>query len=310
MEFYKLIGEKQSIFGDSIFELIDIDNSGTLDFSEFVTAVGTFCMFGKIDILKFCFFIFDKDKNGYIEEDELSCLIDVLQGADGGYSNTKQALLGAFDGDGDGKMSFPEFCELHAKYPQMLHPAFRIQDSIANNTMGRDWWSKKKDYFHKGREKEKSDKAKEKQAFLDAQVSRQKRQIKRKMGTVNYYLNCAARRRYIAQIVVVDPEEEEAKKQAAMLEAQKKQATEQARAFKAKQAKESGDWTVKGKKQKSTIKNSSTSTKEGRAERRERRRQKMGGGGGGGRSGDSSSRRSKGPKSPGERPSKRRKAGR
>ena len=63
-EFYKLIGEKQSIFGDSIFELIDIDNSGTLDFSEFVTAVGTFCMFGKIDVLKFCFYIFDKDKNG------------------------------------------------------------------------------------------------------------------------------------------------------------------------------------------------------------------------------------------------------
>ena len=27
-EFYKLIGEKQSIFGDSIFELIDVDNSG------------------------------------------------------------------------------------------------------------------------------------------------------------------------------------------------------------------------------------------------------------------------------------------
>ena len=98
--------------------------------SEFVTAVGTFCMFGKIDLLKFCFYIFDKDKNGYIEEDELHCLIDVLQGDGGGYSNTKQAILGAFDGDGDGKMSFPEFCQLHAKYPQMLHPAFRLQDSI------------------------------------------------------------------------------------------------------------------------------------------------------------------------------------
>lgn len=41
-EFYQLIGEKQSIFGDSIFELIDVDNSGTLDYSEFVAACGHF----------------------------------------------------------------------------------------------------------------------------------------------------------------------------------------------------------------------------------------------------------------------------
>ena len=78
-------------------------------------------MFGKVEVLKFCFFIFDKDKNGYIEEDELSTLVDVLQ--DGGsYSNTKQALLGAFDRDGDGKMDFNEFMALHTKFPQMPHP--------------------------------------------------------------------------------------------------------------------------------------------------------------------------------------------
>ena len=90
-EFYQLIGEPQTIFGDSIFELIDVDNSGTLDFSEFVQALGTFCMFGKVEVMKFCFYIFDKDKNGYIEEDELSALVEVLQGG-GAYSNTKQAL--------------------------------------------------------------------------------------------------------------------------------------------------------------------------------------------------------------------------
>ncbi len=240
-----------------------------------MTAVGTFCMFGKIDVLKFCFYIFDKDKNGYIEEDELHCLVDVLQGS-GGYSNTKQALLGAFDGDGDGKMSFAEFCGLHAKYPQMLHPAFRIQDSIAQNTLGRDWWANKKNTFHKGRVKEADDIKKEKQAFLDAQVARQKRQIKRKMGLVNYYLNCAQRRRYLAQIVVVDPDEEAAKKKAALAEAQSKQAAEQERMFKAKQAKENGDWTLKGKKQKDTIKSSSKSTKEDRAARRAKRREKQG----------------------------------
>lgn len=65
-EFYNMIGEKRSIFGDSIFELIDISNDGTctfllsllalrtsayvssrlpddstVDFSEFVQTLGT-----------------------------------------------------------------------------------------------------------------------------------------------------------------------------------------------------------------------------------------------------------------------------
>ena len=36
-EFYKMLGEKRSLFGDSIFELIDIDDNNQLDFSEFMT---------------------------------------------------------------------------------------------------------------------------------------------------------------------------------------------------------------------------------------------------------------------------------
>ena len=67
-----LVHEKPSVFADSIFELIgairkgcvvgfgnlmllcnaDVENEGQLDFSEFVKAVSTYCMFGKEDILK------------------------------------------------------------------------------------------------------------------------------------------------------------------------------------------------------------------------------------------------------------------
>lgn len=32
-EFYRLIEEEQTVFGDSLFELVDIDCSGALDFS-------------------------------------------------------------------------------------------------------------------------------------------------------------------------------------------------------------------------------------------------------------------------------------
>ena len=78
------------------------------------------------EILQFCFYIFDKDKNGYIEKDELTSLVDLLH-RQTQYSNTKQALLTAFDEDNDGKMSFKEFEICHAKFPQLLYPAFRLQ---------------------------------------------------------------------------------------------------------------------------------------------------------------------------------------
>ena len=51
-EFFKAIHERHTAFGDAIFDLIDCDDSGVLDFSEFVTACGTFCMFGNIFKIK------------------------------------------------------------------------------------------------------------------------------------------------------------------------------------------------------------------------------------------------------------------
>ena len=81
-------------------------------------------MLGKLEVLKFCFFLFDDDKSGEIEEDEMTTLIETLQQGEA-YSNTKQAMLGAFDEDGDGKMNFEEFIKMNEQFPQMLFPAFR-----------------------------------------------------------------------------------------------------------------------------------------------------------------------------------------
>ena len=198
-EFYNIIKEPQTLFGDAIFSIIDLDGSGTLDFGEFVEAVGTFCMFGKMEILKFCFFIFDKDKSGSIEEDEMTSLIETLQQGEA-YSNTKQALLGAFDEDGDGKMSFKEFVETNEKYPQMLFPAFKIQDKMAQCTLGRKWWLDRKAMFAAERQKEVDDKKKAKEAAKLKHVENQKKQIRRRIGWFNYYFNSTMRDKYFAEI--------------------------------------------------------------------------------------------------------------
>ncbi|KAJ8524631.1 hypothetical protein ON010_g16486 [Phytophthora cinnamomi] len=133
-EFYTSIDEKHSEFGDAIFALIDEDNSGVLDFSEYVEALGKFCLLNKEDMLKFCFNVFDDDRNGTIEGEELTHLLEILH-ADEQTSNMKHALK-TFDFNGDGKIDFSEFKQLNAQFPSLLYPAFRIQQNMKIFTLG------------------------------------------------------------------------------------------------------------------------------------------------------------------------------
>jgi len=61
---------RRNLFGDAIFDLIDTEDTANIEFGEFVQGVCTFAMFQVVDVLRFSFFIFDKDKNG--EESEAS----------------------------------------------------------------------------------------------------------------------------------------------------------------------------------------------------------------------------------------------
>ncbi|KAG7382295.1 Sphingosine kinase 2, partial [Phytophthora boehmeriae] len=140
-EFYASIDEKHSEFGDAIFALIDEDSSGVLDFSEYVEALGKFCLLSKEDMLKFCFNVFDNDKNGTIEGEELTHLVEILH-QDDQTSNMKQALR-TFDFNGDGKIDFSEFKQLNTQFPSLLYPAFRIQQNMRIFTLGEKWWERK-----------------------------------------------------------------------------------------------------------------------------------------------------------------------
>ena len=43
-EFFEMLGEKRSPYTDALFQLIDIDGSGTISFDEFVQAISVYCM--------------------------------------------------------------------------------------------------------------------------------------------------------------------------------------------------------------------------------------------------------------------------
>ena len=36
------------------------------------------CLFEHEEVMKFCFYVFDKDKNGYVEKEELDTMLNVF----------------------------------------------------------------------------------------------------------------------------------------------------------------------------------------------------------------------------------------
>ena len=197
-EFYRSFREKRTPFGDAIFSLIDCDNSGQLDFSEYVQAMSTFCILGQEEVLQFCFFVFDDDRNGTIEGNELSTLMSMLH-QDGQSSNMKAAME-KYDFNSDGKIDFQEFQLLNAQFPTLLYPAFRMQQNMRRYTLGVKWWELKlielkeiKNNPEATAEKEKMKKRKEK-------LKRLKRIARLKMGCLKYYVCPCRRSRYMIDL--------------------------------------------------------------------------------------------------------------
>ena len=137
-EFFEMLGCKRDLFGDYLFQLIDVDNDGALDFEEFVLGVVTYCGFAHEDVLKFIFYIFDPDKNGFIEEDELvwMCKMLRLMNPDLRSMVKMDKILERFDTDKDGRLDFAEFVELDRQFPKLTFPAFKLQNLFMSSTLG------------------------------------------------------------------------------------------------------------------------------------------------------------------------------
>jgi sphingosine kinase/serine/threonine-protein phosphatase 2B regulatory subunit len=80
--FTKFLEEKRTFFGDAIFNLIECENEEVVNFGEFTEAIITFCLFETNDVLKLCFNIFDTEKAGFINKDEIKHFLIMLHDGD------------------------------------------------------------------------------------------------------------------------------------------------------------------------------------------------------------------------------------
>lgn len=117
-EFMSLPELQQNPLVQRVIEIFDTDGNGEIDFKEFIEGVSQFSVKGdKNSKLKFAFQIYDIDQDGFISNGELFQVLKMMVG-----NNLKEVQLQQivdktilqFDKDGDGKISFQEFCDVVA----------------------------------------------------------------------------------------------------------------------------------------------------------------------------------------------------
>merc|ERR1719437_12621 len=115
-EFMSLPELQQNPLVQRVIEIFDDDGNGEVDFKEFIQGVSQFSVKGdKQSKLKFAFRIYDIDNDGYISNGELFQVLKMMVG-----NNLKETQLQQIvdktiiyaDQDGDGKISYEEFCAL------------------------------------------------------------------------------------------------------------------------------------------------------------------------------------------------------
>jgi len=180
-QFYRCIEEKRSRLGDAIFEILQIDYSEGITFGEFLHAIILMCMFESKEVIQLLFFVFDNDKNGFIDGEEIESMIGVFSK----ISDEKNAIK--FNIPPDGKLEFDEMERLIKSHKQVKYATFSMQNKMMSKFNGHSWWRRKKLRLQRLAEQQLSEEFYEQRANDLYEWWRQ-RKIRKKMGYLKYYL--------------------------------------------------------------------------------------------------------------------------
>ena len=214
--FKQLLQIEPSLFTDAMFDMIDSEYAGKITFGEFVDVTCTFACFESIEMMKYCFFILDRDKVGEVDIKEVEHFIYLMWD-----NNVNSNLTIGVDymrtlDAGDGRVNFKDILNIHHLYPFVFYPAFRIQDTVISTSLGETWWQIKKDEIMEklANEKKMAEMKKNRQkADLQREQERlNEEMVMKKMGW-KYYVFFWQRdkaRKQIAKIAAINKQLEEA----------------------------------------------------------------------------------------------------
>ena len=130
------------------FAVFDNDNSGEIDFGEFVIALWNYCTESKQSLILFAFDLYDEDGSGVISRSEFKRLLSDIYGASLAKNkfvkNQANTILSSIDKmvmeGGDG-VSFQDFSKLTRAYPNLLFATFEVHTAIQAKMLGHSTWA-------------------------------------------------------------------------------------------------------------------------------------------------------------------------
>jgi hypothetical protein len=146
-----------------------------------------------------CFFVFDQDKAGYFEEEELKTLMNALHKVAPGETvkgNVKVAWQRLPFSEYDDRIEYEDFSFYNRMFPGLFEPAQQLQIRMTSFIIGEGWWNNKKRKLQdiKDEIKRKNKLLKEKD---ERKVERARnRKVKKKMGIILYLCCPCLRGRY------------------------------------------------------------------------------------------------------------------
>ena len=159
IEFFDIIGEPRSIYGDWILRACDTDSKNQITFSEFVNIVTVFCMFGYDELLRFTFGMHDEERRSYLDRDQWEKLIIIMMKHENVPHNKKHwnneydnfATTIGKKGSGEPEMFYEDFVRLVKTYPMITFPIFRLQDKTRQRFLGEKFWVEQRSMFVEAR---------------------------------------------------------------------------------------------------------------------------------------------------------------
>ncbi|CAK4285512.1 unnamed protein product [Aphanomyces euteiches] len=159
--FGTLLQLSKTEFTKKTFKLMDKDESGKIDFEEFVLSLWNFCSFHpaalscrscvvvgsftRESLVRYAFSLYDSDGSGDIDVDEAEHFVHEMWG-DKWHSNKNaeaiMAKLRAIAKANDGYMPIENFVVFAHDHPLLMFPAFQIQHDMVEKILGEHFWTK------------------------------------------------------------------------------------------------------------------------------------------------------------------------